>query len=157
MNQATEITEMQLEELLSNFPPEQQELIPVLQAVQAQLGYLPEPAMKRVAEYLRVPESAVYGVATFYAQFRFQPRGRKHIMVCRGTSCYVQGATEILRAIQQHLGIEEGQTTPDFEYSLETVACIGACGLAPCIMIDQAVAGKLTPEKIREILGRGGR
>ena len=103
-----------------------------------------------------MPESHVYGVATFYAQFRFTPIGKKHITVCRGTACYVSGASRIVDEIEKHLGIKEGQTTEDMEYSLETVACIGACGLSPCIMINNKVEAKMTPRKIRELLAKKG-
>jgi NADH-quinone oxidoreductase subunit E len=94
----------------------------------------------------------VYGVASFYAQFRFTPIGRQHIMVCRGTSCHVRGAPRILAEIERQLGIKEGETTADLEYSLETVACIGACGLSPCLTINKQVEAKTTPRRVAELL-----
>ena len=101
-------------------------------------------------ELIPVPESRVYAVATFYAQFRFTPIGKKHVMVCRGTACHVRGAPRILEEIEKRLGIKDGETTDDLEYSLETVACIGACGLSPCIMINRNVKAKMTPKKVIE-------
>jgi NADH:ubiquinone oxidoreductase subunit E len=146
--------EQVLDAVFAGFRGTRDELIPLLQRVQEGLGYLPEEAMLRIARFLRIPESAVYAVATFYAQFRFTPMGRRHVMVCRGTACHVRGATRILEAFENHLGIKEGETTPDGEYSLETVACIGACGLSPCVMTNKKVQARLTPRKVAELFGR---
>jgi len=143
--------EKSLNSILSSYEPKRDELIPILQHVQEKFGYLPEQAMFEIARFLGVPESNVYAVATFYAQFRFTPIGKKHITVCRGTACHVRGAPRILEAIEKHLNIKEGQTTEDMEYSLETVACIGACGLAPNIMINKQTYGHLTINKISEM------
>ncbi|MHC4562845.1 MAG: NADH-quinone oxidoreductase subunit NuoE [Planctomycetota bacterium] len=143
-----------LRSILACYEGNKEELIPILQAVQGELGYLSEESMLSIAEFLGVPESSVYAIATFYAQFRFTPIGRKHVMVCRGTACYVRGAPRVLEAIENHLGITEGQTTDDLEYSLETVACIGACGLSPCIMVNKKVEAKITPKRIAEVLVR---
>lgn len=140
-----------MENIFTNYQGKSDELIPVLQAVQHQFGYLSEENMIAIAKFLKVPESRVYAVATFYAQFRFSPIGRKHIMACRGTACHVKGAPKILDKIKTHFGIGENEVTPDGEYSLETVACIGCCGLAPCIMINDKVEAKLTPKKIAEL------
>lgn len=144
--------EQQLASILTSFEGTQEEIIPILQRVQRELGYLPEDAMLQIAKFTRVPEARVYAIATFYAQFRFTPRGRTHVMVCRGTACYVRGASRLQDAVEAHLGIIEGETTDDMEYSLETVACIGACGLSPCIMINQTVEAKVTPKRIPELL-----
>jgi NADH-quinone oxidoreductase subunit E len=143
-----------LEEIFSSYTGKGEELIPVLQDVQARLGYLPEDAMRAIARFTRVPESQVYAVATFYAQFRFTPIGRNHVMVCRGTACHVRGAPRILEKIEKELGIKEGETTEDLEYSLETVACIGACGLSPCITINKQVEAKMTPKRVTELMHR---
>lgn len=145
-----------LDEVLSRFEGRRDELIPILQGVQTAFGYLPEDAMFRIARFTRAPESAVYAVATFYAQFRFTPIGRNHILVCRGTACHVRGAPRILEAIEDQLGIKEGETSEDLEYSLETVACIGACGLSPCIMANKKVEAKLTPKRIAKLFRRTG-
>ncbi|MHB8897115.1 MAG: NADH-quinone oxidoreductase subunit NuoE [Thermoguttaceae bacterium] len=144
--------EEQLDEILSQFERRNHELIPILQAVQRKFGYLSEDTMRRISRFLRVPESQVYAVATFYAQFRLIPIGRQHVMVCRGTSCHVRGAPRILQEIEKRLGIKAGETTDDLEFSLETVACIGACGLSPCVMINQKVEANLTPHKVVESL-----
>jgi NADH:ubiquinone oxidoreductase subunit E len=140
-----------LKSVLMSFRGEKQELIPILQKVQERYGYLPEDAMIEVSRFARVPESMVYGVATFYAQFRFTPIGENRIMVCRGTACHVKGSVGILEEIERALGIKEGETTPDGRYSLETVACIGCCSLAPCIMINKKVHANLTPQKVAKL------
>jgi NADH-quinone oxidoreductase subunit E len=111
--------------------------------------------MRAIARFTGVPTSQVYGVATFYAQFRFTPRGKKHCMVCRGTACHVNGAHRVLEEIEDTIGIKEGETSEDLEYSLETVACIGACSLAPAMMINSAVEAKLDPKKVRELFRNG--
>jgi NADH-quinone oxidoreductase subunit E len=125
-------------------------LISLLQAVQGRFGYLPPEAMGMVARHARVPRSRVYGVASFYSQFRFNPVGRQRVAVCRGTACHVGGARLILEELERTLGIDEGQTSEDQEYSLETVACIGCCGLAPCLSVNDEVSAKLTPKKVRK-------
>ena len=107
--------------------------------------------VKIIAAETRIPMSRIYAVATFYAQFYLTPRGRNTIRLCRGTACHVRGAARILEAVERELGITEGETTPDLEYSLETVACIGACALAPTMVINQNTHGKLTPNKVVEI------
>lgn len=144
-----------IESVFSRFEGKNEELITILQSVQDTLGYLPKESMLRIARFIRIPESRVYAVATFYSQFRFTPMGKKHVMVCRGTACHVMGAPRILREVKSLLGIEEGQTTRDLEYSLETVACIGACGLAPCAMINNKVEARLTPRKVGSFFHRG--
>ena len=141
-----------LESIFSGYVGTREELIPLLQRAQEQFGYLQQDVMLAIARFTRVPESAVYAVATFYAQFRFTPIGRTHIMVCRGTSCHVRGAPRILEAIEKDLGIKEGETTPDLAYSLETVACIGACGLSPCLTINKQVEPKASPKRVTELL-----
>jgi NADH-quinone oxidoreductase subunit E len=147
----------QLEEILNTHKRRREELIPILQEVQQEFSYLPDDTMLQIARFLGVPESRVYGVATFYAQFRFTPKGETHIMVCRGTACHVSGASRILEQIEEELGIREGETSPDLEYSLETVACIGACSLAPCVTINERVEAKLTPDRARALLRKGGK
>lgn len=147
--------EEHLSAILSAYQGKKEELIPILQKVQGAYGYLPEPEMREIARFTKLPESRVYGVATFYAQFRFAPTGRNRVMVCRGTACHVKGAQRILEEVETHLGIREGETTPDLEYSLETVACIGACSLSPCIMINRDVQARLTPKKVEQLYGKG--
>ena len=144
--------EERIDKILLSFKGKSDELIPVLQQVQKEFGYLSGESMLEIARFTGVPESRVYSVATFYAQFRFTPIGRNHIVVCRGTACHVRGAVRVLEKIENILGIKEGETTPDMEYSLETVACIGACGLAPNMVINDKTYGRLTIKKVTEIL-----
>ncbi len=145
-----------LKVIFSKFEGKEEELIPSLQNTQAEFGYLPEDAMLDIARFTGVPESKVYAVATFYAQFRFTPIGRNLVTLCRGTACHVRGAPRILDEIERHLGISDGETTEDLEYSLETVACIGACGLSPCLMINGSVKAKLTPKKVTKLFAQSG-
>ncbi len=147
--------EERLTPILLSHKAKRDELIPILQQVQEEFGYLPQQTMLDIAHFIRVPESQVYAVATFYAQFRFTPIGRTHVMVCRGTACHVRGAPLILEEVEKQLGIKEGEATADLEYSLETVACIGCCGLSPCIVVNGQVAAKLTPEKVAALFARG--
>ncbi|MEM4196273.1 MAG: NADH-quinone oxidoreductase subunit NuoE, partial [Methanothermobacter sp.] len=114
-------------------------------------GYLPEHALEEVAGFTGVSKTHVYGVATFYAQFRFKPKGRKHIMVCTGTACHVSGAEQVLDALKRHLGIGEGDVTEDMEYSLESVGCIGCCSLAPCAMVNDDVVSRIKPSRVSKI------
>jgi len=120
--------------------------------VQGELGYLPEEAVSEIAHFLGVSESEVYGVASFYAQFRFEQQGKHGVKVCRGTSCHVRGGERILREVEKHLGIRPGETTDDFEYSLETVACFGSCALSPVMVIDKTVYGRMTNRRVAQIL-----
>jgi NADH-quinone oxidoreductase E subunit len=147
-----EILLSQINETLELYRGEKSELIPVLQKVQQRLGYLPEVGLKQIARYIGVPESTVFGVATFYAQFKLVPTGRNIIRVCRGTGCYVRGATKILEALESLLGIKAGETTPDLEYTLETVACFGSCALAPVVVVNDRVYGRMTAEKVKKII-----
>ncbi len=140
-----------LEEILSSFRGERNELVPILQEVQENFGYLPEKTMLEIARFIGVPESHVYSVASFYAQFRLLPLGRKRVAVCRGTACHIRGAPKILSVIEQTIGLKEGETSEDLEYTLETVACIGCCALAPCIRINREVSGEMTHEKAKEL------
>jgi NADH-quinone oxidoreductase subunit E len=135
--------------ILGAFERRPESLIALLQAVQAHLGYLPPEALGTVARHARVPRSRAFGVASFYSQFRFHPVGRQRVAVCRGTACHVGGARMILEELERTIGIAEGQTRDDMEYSLETVACIGCCGLAPCLSVNDEVSAKLTPKKVR--------
>ncbi|MGQ9531513.1 MAG: NADH-quinone oxidoreductase subunit NuoE [Desulfotomaculales bacterium] len=142
-----------VKEILPAYEKDRGRLIPILQEVQASLGYLPEEAMVEIARYLGIPASHVYSVASFYAQFRLQPLGRRRIAVCRGTACHVRGAPEILKELEALTGIREGETSEDLEYTLETVACIGCCALAPCLTVNGRVHGEMTPERVRQAFG----
>jgi NADH-quinone oxidoreductase subunit E len=127
-------------------------LIPILQEVQESRGYLSREVVVRIGEYLSLPTSKIYGVATFYNQFRFQAPGRFHVQVCRGTACHVKGSAGVLEALKRELRVQPGQTARDGLFSLEVVACIGACGLAPAICVNGEVHAGVTPERIRKIL-----
>jgi NADH-quinone oxidoreductase subunit E len=144
--------EKRLNEILSTYQGEREELIPILQHVQQAFGYLPEAVMRKIAKFLRLPESTVFGVGTFYAQFKLVPSGRNIIRVCRGTACHVRGSGQILAEIEKQLGISAGETTPDLEYSLETIACFGSCALAPVVVTNNKVYGRMATRKVEEIL-----
>ena len=144
----------QPDKLFAPFAGKPEELIPVLQAVQVEYGYLSDESMEEIARFTGVPASRVYGVATFYSQFRFTPVGENHICVCRGTACHVRGSGKILESIEGLLGISNGEVTDDLKYSIDTLACIGACGIAPCVVVNDKVNAKMTPNKVREILNR---
>ncbi|MCG2827822.1 NADH-quinone oxidoreductase subunit NuoE [Methanothermobacter sp. K4] len=140
-----------LKRIFSGYTGHASEIIPILQDIQDVYGYLPEHALEEVAGFTGVSKTHVYGVATFYAQFRFKPKGRKHIMVCTGTACHVSGAEQVLDAIERHLGIGEGDITEDMEYSLESVGCIGCCSLAPCAMVNDEVVSRIKPSRVGRI------
>ena len=142
-----------LNDIFARYHGEKQELIPIIQDTQEQFRYLPAAAMKEIARFLRMPESTVYGVSTFYAQFKLTPLGKKIIRICRGTACHVRGAAKVLSELEKQLGIKAGETTDDLEYTLETVACIGACALAPTMTIDNETYGKMSTKKVAEVLG----
>ncbi len=129
-------------------------LIPVLQKVQGELGYLPEEAITEIAQFLCISKSQIYGVASFYAQFRFERQGEHTVKVCQGTACHVRGARRILETVIQQLGIKPGGTTEDYKFSLERVACFGSCALAPVMVVDKTVYGRMTTTKAREVLAQ---
>jgi NADH:ubiquinone oxidoreductase subunit E len=129
-------------------------LIPVLQAAQETYGYLPTIALETIAERLKTPISQIYGVVTFYAQFRLVPRGMHVIRACQGTACHVRDSFSILETLKSTLGVTAGGTTADLRFTLETVACLGACSLAPVMMVDNEAHGRLRPDRIPEILDR---
>jgi NADH-quinone oxidoreductase E subunit len=127
-------------------------LIPVLQEAQGIYGYLSQEVLVTIAERLHIPVSRVFGVVSFYAQFYTTPRGRNTVRVCRGTACHVRGGKNVLKAVQQALGIGEGETTSDFKFTFETVACLGACALSPVLLVNKNYYGKLTPAKVEKVL-----
>jgi NADH-quinone oxidoreductase subunit E len=147
---ATDLRE-QMREILAPFQGRQVVLIPALQAVQEKFGYLPEAAMEEIGRIAGLSANVVYGVASFYAQFRTTPIGKKHVSVCQGTACHVRGGARILEAIERALNIKAGETTLDMQYSLETVACIGACALAPTLRINEDTHGKLTTNEVEQL------
>lgn len=149
----TETQEIGVDAILGQFPNAgRDQLIPILQEVQQVEGFLSMDAVVKIGRHLDLPSSKIYGVATFYNQFRFQANGKYHIQICRGTACHVKGSAAVLKALQRHLKVEPGQTTRDGLFSLEVVACIGACGLAPVISINGEFHGNLAADGIGKLL-----
>jgi len=148
-----ETAEFDIEVILKKYPNAKRDaLIPLLQAVQEAQGFLSRDAVLRIGQHLNLPASKIYGVATFYNQFRFSAVGKNHIQVCRGTACHVRGSLAVLEAIKADLGINAGQTTRDGLFSIEVVACIGACGLAPVITINGEFFAGMTSDSVKELL-----
>ena len=139
-------------EILAPYEGKKGTLIPILQKVQAALGYLPEEAISEISRFIGLPKSEVFGVVTFYAQFRLTKPGKHNVKVCLGTACYVQGGVQIMEGLEQELGIKTDETTPDFKFSLERVACFGCCALSPIIVVDDTVYSKVTPEKAKQVV-----
>lgn len=145
-------TALEAQEIVGALGSEPESAIPLLQEIQRRHSYLPEDLVEAVAEESGIPSSRLFGVATFYSQFRFTPRGKHLIRLCRGTACHVAGAETLSSSISDALGIQEGETSEDRLFTLESVACLGCCSLAPVVMIDDEIYGKLSPRKIRDIL-----
>ena len=143
-----------IDNIIDNYREQRWGLIPLLHEIQEAAGYIPLEAIPRIARGLGLFPSQVQGVITFYTQFYTTPRGKNIVRVCRGTACYVRGAKTILKLVRQHLGIEEGETTPDLGYTLETVACIGVCALAPNIVINRDTYGNMNPKKVARLFER---
>ncbi|MBN2409004.1 MAG: NADH-quinone oxidoreductase subunit NuoE [Candidatus Aminicenantes bacterium] len=141
-----------LSDLKHEFKGERGDLIPVLQRVQALYGYLLPDTVRAVSRWLKISENEIFGVATFYAQFRFHPPGRHHVRVCLGTACHVKGGEQILLMTQQRLGIGTGETTADGKYDLERVACLGCCALAPVVTFDEKIYSQMSVLKVQRIL-----
>ena len=148
---STDIRE-QIREILVPFQGRQVVLIPALQAVQEKFGFLPEEAMEEIGRVAKVSQNVVYGVASFYSQFRFIKPGEHMIKVCLGTACHVRGANSLVDSLERELHIEPGKTTKDGKFSLEEVRCFGSCALAPVIVVDDQVYGNVTTAKTKEIL-----
>ena len=146
-----------LQTILSEFQGKQEEIIPILQKVQEAYTYLPEESMDQIARFVHVPASRVFGVATLYAQFRFTPTGKNIVSICRGTACHVRGAPALLEETLAVLKLDAEGTTEDLEYTVETVACIGCCALAPCVTINEEVHGNLNKKKVRTLLREGSK
>ncbi len=147
-----EVILSQVGEVLKDFRLSRESLIPVLQKVQEKLGYLPVLAMEKVAGDLGIPAVDVFGVASFYNQFRFNPPGENEIKVCMGTACYIAGGKIALDSFERRLEIKEGETTADRKYSLERVACVGCCTMAPVVVVNDKVEGHVTPTRVDGIL-----
>jgi len=145
-----------LETIFSDYEGKRENVIPILQKVQEEYTYLPEHLMAEIADYTRVPASDIYGVATFYAQFRFTPTGENIISVCRGTACHVRGAPRIFEEVTDQLNLEGEGTTEDQKFTVETVACVGCCALAPVLTINEEVHGDLTKQKVKKLVQAKG-
>ena len=141
-----------LYEILKAYKEQRGAIIPALQKAQELYGWLPAPVLEIIAKEMNVPLSQVYGVVTFYSQFYLTRRGRHIIRQCDGTACHVRNSAGIIEAVQNHLGIKAGETTPDYKYTFEVVYCLGSCGLAPVAMIDDQVHGQLVPQTMLELL-----
>src|SRR5210317_134685 len=150
---STEIDWEKFSEIIEAHKQKKWGLIPLLQKVQESVGYIPPESIEAIAEALDLYPSQVQGVVTFYAGFSTEPRGKCVLKVCRGTACHVKGGKSILRVIQKDLDLEEGETSPDYQFTLETAACLGACFLAPAMMVDREYYGKLNPIKVTSVLG----
>ena len=141
----------QINAILSEYSDQKWALIPLLQKIQGELGYIPPQSIPLIARSVGLFPSQVQGVISFYSQLYTRPRGRRVVRVCRGTACHVRGGKTILKLVKQHLGLEEGETSPDLEYTLETVACIGVCALAPNMVVGDHVHGHMNPKKVEQL------
>jgi NADH-quinone oxidoreductase subunit E len=148
------VTDRKYERLFLGFRGEEGDLIPILQRAQETFGYIPKEAVRRVSLFLRISENQIYGVASFYSQFRFTPPGRNSIKVCLGTACHVRGGQILCEAVERELDIQPGETTADGRYDLERVACLGCCALAPVVQINDDIYSRMTVIRLKEILGR---
>lgn len=151
-NCADERVRNEVEEILNKYKQEKDNLIPILNEVQVKYGYIPKVAQLEIANYLHMALAEVYGVITFYSRFTLVPKGKYNVSVCLGTACFVKGSREILERAKAKIGIEEGQTTKDGKFSLDTTRCVGACGLAPVFTVNDEVYGKATVKKLDEVL-----
>jgi NADH:ubiquinone oxidoreductase subunit E len=147
-----EVNLEQLKGIIAEYSQQKWPLIPLVQRIQNEFGYIPSQSIPILARALRLFPSQVQGVISFYEQLHTRPRGKKIVRVCRGTACHVRGGKTILKLVKRNLGIEEGETTPDMEYTLETVACIGVCALAPNVVIGDRVLGHMNPKKIEQLM-----
>ncbi|HPS29523.1 MAG TPA: NADH-quinone oxidoreductase subunit NuoE [bacterium] len=142
-----------IKKIVSEFKGEgRDKLIPVLQKVQSEIGFISKEAVVEIGSVLNLPSSKIYGVATFYNQFRFEPKGKYHILVCRGTACHVKGSADTLEAVERELGIKAGKTSRDGLFSIEVVACLGACGLAPLLCVNDEFYANVSRDKVSEII-----
>lgn len=142
----------ELLEIFENYEQQRDNLIPILQEVQGRLGYIPEESVEGIAEYLNISQSSIYGVVSFYTQFRFTRPGDHIIRVCQGTACHVRGSQRIMNEVVKRLGIVPGETTADYKFSLDRVACFGSCALSPVVVADEKVYGRMTPQKMKQLL-----
>jgi len=152
-----EIDWNKLAAVIAKHEKEKWALIPLLQEVQETFGYVPPESIEPIAQALKMFPSQVQGVITFYAGFSLKPKGKYVLKVCRGTACHVKGSRNILRLMQNELGLEKGETSADYQFTLETVACLGACFVAPALMVNRTYYGKLAPTRISSLLAQYGK
>lgn len=144
----------EMQEIMGKYKIEKDNLIPILNEVQEKYGYVPKIAQKEISEYLNIPMAEIYGVVTFYSRFTLEPKGKYNISVCLGTACFVKGSQKILDRLKDRLQIEEGQTTADGKFSIDTTRCVGACGIAPVFTVNDEVYGRATVKKLDEVLNK---
>ena len=149
-----EIDWNQLSSIIEKHKGEQWGLIPLLQEIQEAIGYIPPKSIEKISDAVNLFPAQVQGVITFYAGFTLKPKGKNVVRVCRGTACHVKGGRSILRLMKRELGLEEDETSPDYQFTLETVACLGACFLAPTMMVNRTYYGKLSPTKVSSVLAQ---
>ena len=154
MMKSKEMDRGRLEAIIGKYKDKSGALIPLLQEVQEAFGYVPPESIESIAEAMNLFPSQVQGVITFYAGFSLEPKGKYVVRVCRGTACHVKGGRSILRLMKKELGLNEGETSPDYRFSFETVACLGTCFLAPAMMVNKTYFGRLSPPKVATILGQ---
>ncbi len=150
-NPAVEVDFERIGEIVREYSQQRWALIPMVQRIQNEVGFIPPQSIPMIAEELGLFPSQVQGVISFYEQLYTQPRGRRVVRVCRGTACHVRGGKTILKLVKEQIGLEEGETSPDLEYTLETVACIGVCALAPNLVINERVYGNMNPKKVEQV------
>ncbi len=143
-----------LSEILAHYCGQSDDLIPILEETQAKCGYLPKEAMQAIARFLRLAESYVWGVASFYADFRFAPEARQRVKVCTGSACHAQGGKKVLNEVEKQLGIKLGETTGDRQYGLEATPCPGLCAQAPVVEVNETAYGQVTPDRVKEVLDK---
>jgi NADH-quinone oxidoreductase subunit E len=148
------VTEKKYARILSAFKGGEGDLIPILQRTQEELGYIPKQAVRRISQFLKISENQIFGVASFYSQFRFTPPGRNSIRVCLGTACHVRGGQILCQAVERELDVKPGQTTKDRRYDLERVACLGCCALAPVVQVNDDIYSRMTVIRLKETLGK---
>ena len=144
--------EKEIKKILEKYTEEKDNLIPILNDIQVEYGYIPQIAQKKISEYLNIPMAEIYGVITFYSRFSLKPKGKYVISVCMGTACFVKGSEKIMERLKERLKIKEGETTPDGKFSIDSTRCVGACGIAPVFTVNGEVYGRATIKKLDEVL-----
>ncbi len=144
----------EVQEIMAPYKEEKENLIPILNEIQEKYGYIPKTAQIEVSKYLKIPMAEIYGVITFYSRFTLEPKGKYNISVCLGTACFVKGSQSILDRLKERLKLEEGQTSEDGKFSIDTTRCVGACGIAPVFTVNNEVYGNATVKKLDEVIDK---